>query len=274
MNEEIKNLYETLNKTQNGEKASATIPTMDEIASFCYILRKITLFSYLSQDKSEEEFTSLFAEAKSLLKGYITAFSRLESGANAFSEGKVEEKITAFFKTLSSVRELLEEDLTAAFEGDPAATGKELIVAAYPGFLAITVYRIAHELAVLDIPMLPRMMSEYVHGKTGIDVHPKAEIGRRFFIDHGTGVVIGETTKIGDNVKIYQGVTLGALSTRKGQGLKGVKRHPTIGNGVTIYSNATVLGGETTVGDNSVIGGNVFLIRSVTENSRISICGQ
>lgn len=274
MNEEIKNLYETLNKTQNSEKASATIPTMDEIASLCHILRKITLFSYLSQDKSEEEFNTLFSEAKSLLKGYITAFSRLESGANAFSEGKVEEKIAAFFKTLSSVRELLEEDLTAAFEGDPAATGKELIVAAYPGFLAITVYRIAHELAVLDIPMLPRMMSEYVHGKTGIDVHPKAEIGRRFFIDHGTGVVIGETTKIGDNVKIYQGVTLGALSTRKGQGLKGVKRHPTIGNGVTIYSNATVLGGETTVGDNSVIGGNVFLIRSVPENSRISICGQ
>ncbi len=268
----MKKEYEKLYIKTFGEKNNnATLPTMDEIGKLCGVLRKIVLHGYLAIDFSETSFESLCEGAFSMLKKYMLI---LTSKEKAFTEKSIEETLATFFERLSKTRELLEEDLAAAFDGDPAATGKEIIVAAYPGFFAITIYRIAHELALLSIPAIPRMMSEYVHGKTGIDIHPNAEIGRRFFIDHGTGVVIGETTKIGDTVKIYQGVTLGALSTRKGQGLKGVKRHPTIGNNVTIYSNATVLGGETTVGDDSVIGGNVFLIRSVPKNSKISICGQ
>ena len=136
--------------------------------------------------------------------------------------------------------------------------------------MAITVYRIAHELWNLKVPLIPRIMTEYAHGKTGIDIHPGATIGKYFFIDHGTGIVIGETTEIGDHVKIYQGVTLGGLSTRKGQALKGVKRHPTIGNNVTIYSGTSVLGGNTVIGDNVTIGGNTFVVRSVPADMKVS----
>lgn len=254
--------------------AKGSLPSMEEIEKLCGELRKVVLFNYLFPEKDVSTFESVCEKARERLKKNVLAVTHLEYGLLGDNEDNIEKLLTAFFERLCEVRSLLEEDLTAAFDGDPAATGKEIIVAAYPGFFAITIYRIAHVLAKLSVPMLPRMMSEYVHGKTGIDIHPNAEIGRRFFIDHGTGVVIGETTEIGDNVKLYQGVTLGALSTRKGQGLKGIKRHPTIGNNVTIYSNATVLGGETTVGDNTVIGGNVFLIRSVPQNSKISICGQ
>ena len=135
----------------------------------------------------------------------------------------------------------------------------------------MTVYRIAHELWLLEVPMIPRIMTEYAHSSTGIDIHPGAEIGRYFFIDHGTGIVIGETTVIGDNVKIYQGVTLGALSTRKGQELKGVKRHPTIGDNVTIYSGTTILGGDTVIGNGATIGGNAFIISSVSEGMKVSV---
>ena len=141
----------------------------------------------------------------------------------------------------------------------------------YPGFLAITVYRIAHELYLLGVPLIPRIITEYAHSLTGIDINPGATIGKYFFIDHGTGVVIGETTVIGENVKIYQGVTLGALSTRKGQQLKGVKRHPTLGNNVTIYSGTSVLGGETVIGDNTTIGGNAFIVNSVSQGMKVSV---
>jgi serine O-acetyltransferase len=144
----------------------------------------------------------------------------------------------------------------------------------YPGLRAITVYRFAHELFQLGVPVLPRIMSEYAHGQTGIDIHPGAQIGRHFFIDHGTGIVIGETTVIGDHVKIYQGVTLGGLSTRGGQSLRGRKRHPTIEDNVTIYSGASILGGETVVGKDVVIGGNAFITKSVPEGAKVSIKNQ
>ncbi|MBQ2785209.1 MAG: serine acetyltransferase [Oscillospiraceae bacterium] len=169
----------------------------------------------------------------------------------------------AFFREIPKVRALVQTDVQASYDGDPAATSHDEIIFSYPGLFAITVYRLAHELYQLQVPMIPRMMTEHAHSVTGIDIHPGATIGAHFFIDHGTGIVIGETTVIGEGVKIYQGVTLGGLSTRGGQSLRGKKRHPTIENNVTIYANASILGGETVIGAGSVIGSNAFITESV-----------
>ena len=182
---------------------------------------------------------------------------------------QVKELCKAFLDRIPAVREMVETDLEAAFEGDPAATGYDEIVLAYPGIYAITVYRLAHELYTLGVPLIPRMMTETAHSITGIDIHPGATIGARFFIDHGTGIVIGQTTIIGEGVKLYQGVTLGGLSTRGGQSLAGAKRHPTIENNVTIYAGATILGGETVIGSGCVIGANAFITRSVPANTTV-----
>lgn len=179
------------------------------------------------------------------------------------------EKILIFMDKIPLIREYLNTDIEAAYLVDPAAYSKEEIIFSYPGLYAIFVNRIAHQLYKLDIPVIPRIMTEYAHGLTGIDIHPGASIGKYFFIDHGTGVVIGETTIIGDNVKIYQGVTLGALSTNGGQKLKNIKRHPTLGNNVTVYSGTSILGGDTVIGNNVVIGGNCFIISSVSEGSKV-----
>ena len=179
------------------------------------------------------------------------------------------EKIMIFMEKIPLIREYLNTDIEAAYLGDPAAYSKEEIIFSYPGLYAIFVNRIAHQLYKLDIPVIPRIMTEYAHGLTGIDIHPGAAIGKYFFIDHGTGVVIGETTIIGDNVKIYQGVTLGALSTNGGQKLKNIKRHPTLGNNVTVYSGTSILGGDIVIGNNVVIGGNCFIISSVSEGSKV-----
>ena len=180
----------------------------------------------------------------------------------------------AFFRQIPHVRSLVQTDLQAAYDGDPAATGMAEIIFAYPGLFAITVYRLAHVLYTLDVPMLPRIMTEHAHSVTGIDIHPGATIGKYFFIDHGTGIVVGETTCIGDNVKIYQGVTLGALSTRGGQSLRGKRRHPTIEDNVTIYAGASVLGGDTVIGRDSVIGSNAFITKSVAPCTTVSIKNQ
>ena len=166
---------------------------------------------------------------------------------------------------------MLLTDVQAAFDGDPAAQSKEEIIFSYPGFFAIFVYRIAHELYTQNVPLIPRIMTEYAHSGTGVDINAGATIGEYFFIDHATGVVIGETTVIGNHVKIYQGVTLGALSTRAGQKLASVKRHPTIEDNVTIYSNASVLGGETIVGEDTVIAGGAFVTESIPAHSRVSL---
>ena len=182
------------------------------------------------------------------------------------------ERITfQYLNKIPKIRELIETDVQAAYDGDPAAYSKDEIIYSYPGLYAILVNRLAHELFLLGVPLIPRVMTEHAHSKTGIDIHPGATIGKFFFIDHGTGIVIGETTEIGDNVKIYQGVTLGALSTSGGQSLKNKKRHPTIQDNVTIYSGASILGGETVVGKNAVIGGNAFITRSVPEGAKVSI---
>jgi serine O-acetyltransferase len=179
-----------------------------------------------------------------------------------------------FLRRLPEIRSLLIRDVQAAFDGDPAALNLDEIILAYPGVLAVSVYRIAHALYDLGVPMMARMMTEWAHSKTGCDIHPGASIGAAFFIDHATGVVIGETTHIGDGVKLYQGVTLGALSFPRdasGHIIRGRKRHPTVENGATLYANATVLGGQTVVGADSVIGGSVFLTRSVPPRSRVSL---
>ena len=176
-----------------------------------------------------------------------------------------------FFHKIPAIREYVETDLLATLDGDPAAGNFDEIILAYPGLMAITVYRIAHELYLLNVPILPRLMTEYAHSETGIDIHPGATIGKYFFIDHGTGIVVGETSIIGNNVKIYQGVTIGALSTRGGQKLSGKKRHPTICDNVTIYAGASILGGETVIGENTVVGGNTFITRSIEANSKVSM---
>ncbi|MBQ6663743.1 MAG: serine acetyltransferase [Firmicutes bacterium] len=191
--------------------------------------------------------------------------------------GKQERKTAAqelcleFFSHIPEIRSYLDTDIDAAFDGDPAANDKIEIVIAYPGLYAITIYRLAHELYRLNVPYIPRMMSEYAHSQTGVDIHPGATIGKYFFIDHATGIVIGETSEIGEHVKVYQGVTIGALSTKDGQALHGKKRHPTIEDHVTLYAGCAVLGGKTVIGHDSVIGGSAFVTDSVPPYSRVSV---
>lgn len=190
------------------------------------------------------------------------------------SRDEAAELANRFVERIPEIRELLAEDVQAAYDGDPAATCTAEVILSYPAILAITIYRYAHELYNMDVPLMPRIMTEHAHYLTGIDIHPGARIARYFFIDHGTGVVIGETTDIGEGVKVYQGVTLGALSFPKderGRLIRGYKRHPTVGRNVTIYAGATVLGGETELGDNSIVGGSVFLTRAVEPGHQVSI---
>ncbi len=194
---------------------------------------------------------------------------------SSLTEEEIENKATQisehFIAELPNVQKILLTDVQAGFDGDPAAQSKEDIIFSYPGLFAIFVYRIAHVLYEQNVPFIPRIMTEHAHSLTGIDINSGAKIGQYFFIDHGTGIVIGETCVIGNNVKLYQGVTLGALSTRSGQQLKGVKRHPTIEDNVTIYSGASILGGETVIGAESIIGGNCFVTSSVPPRTKVSM---
>ncbi|SET41427.1 serine O-acetyltransferase [[Clostridium] aminophilum] len=186
---------------------------------------------------------------------------------------EAQEIVIAFLGKLPKIREYVNTDLQATFDGDPAADSKDDIVLSYPGLLAITINRIAHELWLLKVPLIPRMMTEYAHSETGIDIHPGATIGKFFCIDHGTGIVIGSTSVIGAHVKLYQGVTIGALSTKLGHKLHGTKRHPTLEDNVTVYSNASILGGETVIGKGAVIGGSSFITESVEPGARVSFKG-
>ena len=203
--------------------------------------------------------------------GLVLAGNGMEA---AEAEAKGRSLCLEFLRTIPQVRAVVQTDLQAAYDGDPAATSIDEIIFSYPGVFAITVYRLAHELCRLGIPMIPRMMTEHAHNVTGIDIHPGARIGNYFFIDHGTGIVIGETTVIGERVKIYQGVTLGGLSTRGGQSLRGKKRHPTIEDNVTIYANASILGGDTVIGSGSVIGSNAFITHSIPPCTTVTIKNQ
>ena len=187
------------------------------------------------------------------------------------AERKAQDVCLKFLETIPQVRALVQTDVQAAYDGDPAATSRDEVIFCYPGLFAITVYRLAHVLYRMGVPMIPRIMTEHAHSITGIDIHPGADIGEYFFIDHGTGIVIGETTIIGTHVKVYQGVTLGGLTTRGGQLLRGQKRHPTIEDNVTIYAGASVLGGETVIGRDSVIGSNAFITKSIPPSTTVSM---
>lgn len=197
-----------------------------------------------------------------------------EGQSNEETEADAHRIVLEFLSKIPKVREYIETDVEATFDGDPAAYNMSEIVLSYPGLYAITVNRIAHELYILGVPLIPRIMTEHAHSLTGIDIHPGTTIGKYFFIDHGTGIVIGETSIIGEHVKIYQGVTIGALSTRGGQRLRSKKRHPTIEDNVTIYSGASILGGDTVIGKNAVIGSNAFITASIEAEARVSIKNQ
>ena len=194
---------------------------------------------------------------------------RCEAQTREQPQQDAEEITAAFLAKIPEIKERLTTDIEALYLGDPAAGSRCEVILSYPGLHAAMVYRIAHELHLLGVPMIPRIMTEHAHSATGIDIHPGAAIGTYFCMDHGTGIVIGESTVIGDHVKIYQGVTLGALSTKSGQGLKSTKRHPTIGDHVTIYAGATILGGDTVIGAHSVIGGNAFVVKSVPPHTLV-----
>jgi len=213
--------------------------------------------------------------ARALSHAYDLKYGlQCENQRNVDFEAQGQEKALDFLETLPHLRRMLAADVQAAYDGDPAAASLDEIVFCYPGLEAVTIHRIAHELYTLDVPLIPRMLSEWSHGNTGIDIHPGARIGPSFFIDHGTGVVIGETCEIAGHVKLYQGVTLGALSFPKdseGNLIRNQKRHPTIEENVVIYSNATILGGDTVIGRNSVIGASVSLSKSVPPNTVVTI---
>lgn len=255
-------------------------PNKDEIIKIIVQIRNIIFLGYyenniytvrnnLSMDV--EEVMSNLSKQISIALKYLPKNAEKEE-IELLHEG---EKLSLqFLERLTKIQELIQTDLQAAYDGDPAAFSKTEIILSYPGLFAIMVNRIAHELYLLEVPLIPRIMTEYAHAETGIDIHPGATLGEYFFIDHGTGIVVGETAIIGNNVKIYQGVTLGALSTREGHKLRGKKRHPTIEDNVTIYAGASILGGETVIGHDSVIGGNAFITASIPSNTRVSIKNQ
>ncbi|GAB1482043.1 serine acetyltransferase [Treponema sp.] len=256
-------------------------PNLPSRESICELLKELDalLFpGFRSDDVLDEESLPLMAAervhrcARKLTRELRKSLSfSCRSGDFACSGeacNSLAETITFdFFTALPQIRRVLAMDVAAAFKGDPAAKSIEEVVLAYPGLQAIAIHRIAHFFWEREVPLIPRMMSEIVHGRTGIDIHPGAQIGEAFFIDHGTGLVIGETTCIGRNAKLYQGVTLGALSVRKAEA--DMKRHPTIEDDVTIYSGATILGGETTIGKGCIIGGNVWITESVLPNTLV-----
>lgn len=255
----------------------AKLPKRPEIIEVVDEVRRLMFPGYFGDENTA--YVSLESFAGNTLAGvYEKLFKQIKtallyktgSSAEQQIKSQAEELTLQFIGRLPEIQNLLFKDVEAELAGDPAANSKEEIIFSYPGIFAIFVYRIAHELYRLNVPYIPRIMTEYAHGKTGIDINPGAEIGEYFFIDHGTGIVIGETTKIGNHVKIYQGVTLGALSTQKGQALSGVKRHPTIEDNVVIYANTTILGGETVVGRNSVVAGNTFVTESIPPDTRVS----
>ena len=256
-------------------KSGRRLPNRSVIIDIVRDLKSIVFPGYFSTDTSATVFPEYYVghrlnDIYDRLKNQIEIALLYHGEEPEEAAARADRTTCGFFEQLPEIQRLLLTDVQAGFDGDPAAKSKEEIIFSYPGLFAIYVYRLAHVLYKEEIPFIPRVMSEYAHGRTGIDINPGATIGEYFFIDHGTGVVVGETTEIGNNVKLYQGVTLGALSTRMGQQLANVKRHPTIRDNVTIYSNSTVLGGETIVGENTIIGGNTFITESIPANTKVS----
>ena len=259
------------------------LPNKKEVIEIIRDLRKILFPGYFSNDigknttlnsRIENGVIDLFSRLKSQIEISLCCKNKCNANQEKLKniEQKNAEEITKdLFSQLPYIQKKLLLDVEAAFEGDPSAQSREEVIFSFPGVFAIYVYRIAHVLYLHKVPFIPRILTEYAHSRTGIDIHAGAKIGDYFFIDHGTGVVIGETTVIGNRVKLYQGVTLGALSTRSGQSLAGKQRHPKIEDGVTIYASSTILGGETVIGRDSVIAGNAFIIESVPPNTKVSV---
>lgn len=262
---------------------SAVIPSKESLIEIIDLIKDILFPGYFGDQTVDRntlsyhignEITELFSKlSKQITNSIIHECNRFdEECAECIDRGHAE--TLKFLKKIPEIRSMLASDIIATYQGDPAAKNHDEIIFSYPGILAMTVYRSAHELHKQGITIIPRIMTEYAHSIVGIDIHPGARIGNGFFIDHGTGVVIGETCEIGNNVRIYQGVTLGSLSFPKdetGELIRGAKRHPTIEDDVIIYSNATILGGETVIGARSVIGGNVWLTRSVPPDTKVVI---
>jgi serine O-acetyltransferase len=253
------------------QASGADLPRPEEVEELIKVLRNVLFpgFYQLGNRDCED-----YPETLALLEDCLTrlihqAYLVGENGELSWERAR--ELARDYMGFLPQIRGELLLDVDAIYEGDPAARSKEEVLLSYLTFQAILIYRLAHYLWVLAVPLIPRMMTEFAHEKTGIDIHPGARIGQYFCIDHGTGVVIGETCQIGDHVKIYQGVTLGALSLEDGRSLQGKKRHPTIEDRVTLYANATILGGKTVIGQGSVVGGSAFITRSVAPNTRVLV---
>lgn len=253
------------------QASGANLPRPEEVEELIKVLRNVLFpgFYQLGNRDCED-----YPETLALLEDCLTrlihqAYLVGENGELSWERAR--ELARDYMGFLPQIRGELLLDVDAIYEGDPAARSKEEVLLSYLTFQAILIYRLAHYLWVLAVPLIPRMMTEFAHEKTGIDIHPGARIGQYFCIDHGTGVVIGETCQIGDHVKIYQGVTLGALSLEDGRSLQGKKRHPTIEDRVTLYANATILGGKTVIGQGSVVGGSAFITRSVAPNTRVLV---
>jgi serine O-acetyltransferase len=283
-NENIKKIIKSVVETYQGDSGAnfidtTNLPLRDRILEILEMLREVVFPGYTgTKDVTSSNISfvvgDILCQIKSRLAEQVERALRhqckLAQCSSDSCHTMAEEVTEHLLGQLPKIRKLLKTDIQAAFDGDPAASSVEEIVLSYPGLRAITTHRIAHELYLKNVPLIPRIMSERAHHETGIDIHPGAQIGERFFIDHGTGIVIGETTVIGNNVKIYQGVTLGALAPAKGQSLRGVKRHPTIEDDVTIYAAATILG-DITIGRGTVISGNVWIKESVPAGVVVSM---
>ncbi len=287
-NEDIKNVTDKILSDYNGGRTIDAIkhfehPDKKTIVDILEKLRAVIIPGYF--ENTEHRFYTVQSNISTLIEDVIYNLIKqitivlkydpeLEDKDYDFLRQRAEEITFDFLNSIPMIREYIETDLEASYEGDPAAYNKDEIICTYPGFFAILTYRIAHELFLRKVPLIPRIMTEHAHSLTGIDIHPGTTIGKYFFIDHGTGIVIGETTVIGNNVRVYQGVTLGALSTRGGQSLRNKKRHPTIHDNVTIYSGASILGGDTVIGKDAVIGGNAFITSSIPEGAKVSVKSQ
>ena len=276
----INKLTSSYHENPISERASLNLPDKDEIIDIIDDVLTLLYPQYYGNKKMDETtepyiignlMQIVYQKLKRQIKlAFLYEYDRKNVKLMHDADERAEAVCMYFFEKLPEIYKMLSMDVQAAYDGDPAAESRDQIVFSYPGLLAISVHRIAHVFYEQKVPMISSIMSEYAHSKTGIDIHPGAKIGKYFFIDHGTGVVIGETTEIGSNVKIYQGVTLGALSTRNADALRNSKRHPTIEDNVTIYAGATVLGGETVVGRNSTISGGAFITESVPANCLVS----
>ncbi len=257
---------------------STSLPNKDAIIEIIHMLRELLFPGYfgeqsiISINNNFHTGNLLIQIHEKLCKQICYALKQdIHSHTQSELDAKAEAIIYDFLSRIPDLRDMLATDVQATYDGDPSASNKDEIIFSFPGIFAVTIHRLAHELYLRSVPLIPRIMSEYAHSITGIDIHPGAIIGSYFFIDHGTGVVIGETSEIGDHVKLYQGVTLGAISLKEGQSLHGKKRHPTIQDGVTIYAGASILGGETVIGKGVTIGSNVFITKSVPRGTKVTV---